>query len=118
MTKAEVVHKIEDGEFAHCNLRIEVDTGGDEEAIEPIKTLIVDRLWQQASGPAVHICTCDRDIKPHPSEWLTKGPQGPFVDTRSRITIVLQFIAYTLIHYPLLWIREKARALRLLQPRK
>jgi hypothetical protein len=109
VTKVEVLHVIEDGEFAHSNLRIEVDTKGDEEAVEPIKTEIVDRLWQRLAGPAKHVCKCDEEVDPQPSDWLQDSPRGRYVDTRSKPRVVFEILSYFLFHYPRLWVLHKVK---------
>jgi hypothetical protein len=110
VTKAEVLNIVEDGEFAHSNARIEVDTKGDEDAVEPIKTLIVDRLWHQSAGPSKHVCKCDEEANPHPSAWLQDGPKGPYVDTRSKIRVAIEIMVYFLFHHPRLWINQNVQA--------
>jgi hypothetical protein len=109
--KAEVLHAIEDGEFAHANLRFEIDTQGDEEAIEPIKTLIVDRLWKMSSGPEKHVCSCDDAALQHPSEELLIGPQGVYRDPRTQRQINRDVALYFMVHFPRLWVSHQGRLL-------
>lgn len=106
VTKAEVHHIVEAGEFAHANLQIEIDTQGDVDAIEPIKTLIVDRLWQSSVGPSKHICRCDKNVDPHPSELLTVSPKGEYVDARSKFKVALDVALCLAFYYPRLWLVE------------
>jgi hypothetical protein len=106
--KAQVLHIVEDSELAHSNMQIEVDTGGDEDAIEPIKTLIVDRIWSKSRGPSRHVCRRDKGLADHPSKWLTAGPNGAHVDGRSRLRVFIDVTRCLLGLYPRLWIRLKA----------
>jgi hypothetical protein len=108
--KAQVLHVVEDGEFAHSNMRIEVDTGGDEDAMELIKTLIVDRIWSKSAGPSAHICAPDRNVEVHPSTWLEPGPNGPCIDNRSKARIFIDVVLFFLCRYPTLWARLKVQA--------
>lgn len=109
--EVQVLHCIENGEFAHINLRIKVDTNGDEDAIEPLKTLIIDRLWHQSAGPAKHICGCDEAVQPHPSDWLQESPRGAYTDQRSSIRVAFDVTAYALFHFPRLWFQEAIKKL-------
>jgi hypothetical protein len=106
---SQVIHVVEAGEFAHANLRLEVDTQGDEDAIEPIKTLIIDRLWERSRGPAIHVCDCDAGVNPHPSALLQQSPLGPYVDTRSKLAVAFAVAVYFVFHYPRLWSGEVLR---------
>jgi hypothetical protein len=114
VTKAQVLHIVEDDELAHANMRIEVDTGGDEEAIEPVKTLIVDRLWNKSAGPARHICPPDQHVQGHPSTALEDGPNGSYIqkcNARVRVEVLLCL----LVRYPALrvWLKACATVTRL-----
>ena len=80
---ADIVHHIEDGEIAHTDLRIVLKPGVAAD-IEGTKTAIVDRLWNDCSGPLRHICDCDKGMAEHPSSSLTDAPAGAYSDTRSR----------------------------------
>ncbi len=84
VTSADVIHKIEDGEVAHAEIRIQFQSNGTQTAITGTKTAIVDRLWNASRGALKHTCACDADTKPHPSELLHAGPRGEYVDKRSR----------------------------------
>lgn len=100
----QVIHCVENGEFAHANLRIEVDTNGDVEAVEEVKTLIVDQLWRQSSGPEKYICLRDERVQSHPSDWLADAPRGSYTEQRSTGQIALDFLAYAVLHFPRLWV--------------
>jgi hypothetical protein len=106
---AQVLHIVENDELAHANMQIEVDTGGDEEAIEPVKTLIVDRLWSKSSGPAKHICASDTQVQDHPSEALEDGPNGPYAQ-RSNAWVRVEVLLCILVRHPTLraWLRADA----------
>jgi hypothetical protein len=108
VTRAEVIHAVETGEVAHANLRIEIDTGGDVEAVEQVKTLIIDRLWHRSAGPEKYVCLCDEKVDPHPSEWMQNGPNGSYVDRRSKAEVVIEVLLYFLYHFPRLWIAYQA----------
>ncbi len=108
----ELFHSVENGEFAHANLRIEVDTNGDEEAVEPIKTEIVDRLWRLSAGPEKYVCLRDERLQPHPSELLSTGHRGRYVERRTKRRIALEFLLYATVHFPRLLALEVTRKLR------
>jgi hypothetical protein len=107
--KAEVLHVVEKGELAHAHMQIEVDTGGDKEAIEPVKTLIVDRIWNKSAGPARHICPPDSHLKDHPSGALDCAPNGPCVRP-SKTSVLVGVILCFLLRYPVLWAKLKAES--------
>jgi len=108
----QVIHCVENGEFAHANLRIVIDTNGDEEAVEGVKTLIVDRLWAHSSGPAKYSCLSDERLEPHPSEWLMQGGKGAFSEERSNKTIAADVAAYLLIYFPKIFVGEAFKWLK------
>jgi hypothetical protein len=87
---AQVVHKVEDTDIAHAALLFRIDANTTN--VEDVKTAIFDRLWRSTRGPAKHVCECDTDIQPHPSEKLDLAPGGnyepailPFADWFRRI---------------------------------
>lgn len=81
---ADVVHRVENGEIAHTDLRVHLQPGATAH-VEATKTMIVDRLWSACSGPLRHICDCDIDLAEHPSTYLATPPGGDYIDTRSSI---------------------------------
>jgi len=90
---ADVVHRVEEGEIAHTDLRI-IFKPGSVSNIEGTKTAIVDRLWSKCSGPLRHICDCDKGMADHPSSSLTTAPAGDYSDTRSywfRLWCIVRF---------------------------
>jgi hypothetical protein len=80
---ADVVHHTESGEIAHTDLRIVLFPRPDLN-VESATTAIVDRLWNNFSGPLRHICDCDQEVNPHPSAKLDAAPLGEYSDNRSR----------------------------------
>jgi hypothetical protein len=84
IANANVCHAIEDGEIAHASLEIRLVDGVAGDAIEAVKTAIVDRLWHASLGPTRHACGVDWGLDPHPSNKLPDAPGGPYVDDRSR----------------------------------
>lgn len=84
IVSANVVHRVEEGEIAHTDLRI-VLKKSDDLNIEDTKTAIVDRLWSACRGPIRHTCDCDQKIEPHPSAALGIPPVGPYSDNRSSL---------------------------------
>jgi hypothetical protein len=103
---ADVEHKIENGELAHVAAFITIRVPEDEEAIEGVKTIIVDRLWNSCRGPIKHICEVDRALDPHPNSNLEPAAQGPYVDGRSTVRRI-----FCLWRYRLLTIGWKIRML-------
>ena len=90
---ADVIHRVEDGEIAHTDLRIILRLERVVN-IEGTKTAIVDRLWSNCSGPLRHICDCDKGMAEHPSSSLTDAPAGAYSDTRSfffRLWYIVRF---------------------------
>jgi hypothetical protein len=92
---ADVIHHVEEGEIAHTDLTITLNAARVAN-IEGTKTAIVDRLWQNCSGPLRHICDCDKGIAEadHPSSSLTAAPAGDYSDTRSfclRVWCIVRF---------------------------
>ena len=103
---ADVVHQIEDNEIAHVGCDIRLGAAADEEGIEGIKTVIVDRLWSGCRGPLTHTCQMDRDLDPHPNNNLEVASLGPYLDDR---TVIQR--AWCLARYWLLMFVWKARSL-------
>jgi hypothetical protein len=101
VSSASVLHKIEDGEIAHANCTIKVDTGGDEDAVETVKTAIVDRLWSLCQGPSRYVCSHDTAVDPHPSVLLQEAPLGPYRDPRSFSERSIDVLFCHLIYTPL-----------------
>jgi hypothetical protein len=101
VTSATVVHEIEDGEVAHANCKILVDTGGDEAAIEVVKTAIIDRLWHACLGPARHVCLTDIALDPHPSQLLEDAPFGIYRDLRTAPKRMIDVLLCHLLYIPL-----------------
>jgi hypothetical protein len=101
VSSAIILHKIEDGEIAHANCTINVDTGGDEDAVETVKTAIVDRLWSLCRGPLKYVCREDRAVEPHPSGFLNEPPLGQYRDLRSFPERTIDVIFCHLIYTPL-----------------
>jgi hypothetical protein len=97
---ADVLHQIEEGEIAHAHVKIilkhELDTEG-------TKTAILDRLWNAFYGPITHVCECDKEIDPHPSQGLTDGPKGPYVDSRGWFVRAFSMIRFRVCN----WLWEK-----------
>jgi hypothetical protein len=83
IVRADVVHQIENNEIAHAALKIELDQNVQEDAIEGVKTAIVDRLWYWSYGPLLHRCYADRNLVPHPNTRLPPGLSGQYVESRS-----------------------------------
>lgn len=105
---ATVVHKIENGELAHAELRICLRPGIKVD-IEGTKTAIIDRLWNSCRGPLLHECECDEDIKEHPGQRLPVPPLGEYLDGRSdsmRLWHLVRYFVYSwlwafkIIHEP------------------
>jgi hypothetical protein len=99
--RADVVHKPENGELAHADLRIWLQPSRVVN-IESTKTAIVHSLWSQCSGPLKHVCECDRDMESHPSLRLDDSNLGAYVDTRSHFTqwwSVFRFHVYNWIWF-------------------
>jgi hypothetical protein len=91
---ADVIHRVEDGEIAHTDLKI-VLKPADGLSIEGTKTAIVDRIWNACSGPLKHMCECDRDLAMHPNAKLSTAPKGQYIDSRSspeRFWYLIRFI--------------------------
>jgi hypothetical protein len=84
VTTADVVHHVEANEIAHASLRVVLRDGIGEDDIEGVKTVIVDRIWNNSRGPLAHKCEGDKDLNPHPSANLSAAPLGPYVDQRSK----------------------------------
>jgi hypothetical protein len=82
IASADVVHRVEDGEIAHTDLRIVLKMN-DGLNIEDTKTAIVDRLASAWRGPITHTCDCDQDIVPHPSATLSIPFAGRYAEDRS-----------------------------------
>jgi hypothetical protein len=80
---SDVLHVIEHGEIAHANIQIRLAADVDEDSVEGIKTVIVDRLWQSNRGPIPHICDVDTELEPPPSQLLIDAPNGTYSDDRS-----------------------------------
>jgi hypothetical protein len=95
-----VVHEIENHEIAHANCRIQIDTNGDEDLAEPVKTAIVDRLWHICVGPSRYICPINKGISDHPSAFLGDAPRGPYVDDRSFLQTFADIISYWAYYAP------------------
>jgi hypothetical protein len=77
----QVTHKIEEGEIAHVDVRVVLNSGWSD--IEGTKTAIMDRLWSKSTGPLKHVCEYDQDIDPHPNAQLETPPGGDYEDRRS-----------------------------------
>jgi hypothetical protein len=94
---ADMIHQIENNELAHaaCIIRLRDET--DEEAIEGIKTVIAERLWNGSRGPLTHTCTTDRDLDPHPNSGLDEAPLGGYSDDRSLVKRALCLARYGLL---------------------
>jgi hypothetical protein len=93
ISAADVIHKIETDEIAHCNLQIQIKDDVDD--AEHVKTAIIARLWQVNRGPINHTCAVDINLVPHPNSKLAIPPSGRYVDDRSiirRTCHVLRFI--------------------------
>jgi len=91
---ADITHEVENNEIAHASLKIELDAGVHEDAIEGVKTAIVACLWRRSCGPLLHRCNVDCNLAPHPSAQLPLGPSGPYVEDRSigmRIFYLIRF---------------------------
>jgi len=96
ISSADVVHRIENGQIAHTDLRISLKPGNYD--VEGTKTAIVDRLWNACSGPLRYIDGSDQDIVPHPSSDLCTPPAGAYNDTRShlyRLWSLIRFQIYS-----------------------
>jgi hypothetical protein len=96
---ADVIHKIEHGELAHVASLITIALPIDEDAVEGVKTAIVDRLWNSCRGPIEHICDFDRDLDPHPNNKLDLAPSGRYTDGRSSLMRALCFYRYRLLKF-------------------
>jgi len=92
ISSSDVIHRPENGEIAHTDLRISLKPGIDD--VEDTKTAIVDRLWNACSGPLRYIGVCDQDVKQHPSSALITPPAGPCSDTRSQLCRVWSCIRF------------------------
>ena len=89
---ADVVHRIENGEIAHADLTVTLQSTGRD--VEGTKTAIIVRLWTGCRGPIVHVCDGDADVTEHPSQHLTPPPSGLYVDTRSYVSRLLFLISF------------------------
>jgi len=96
ISSADVVHKIENGEISHVDLRISLKLEALD--IEGTKTMIVDRIWNACSGPLKHIADCDQDVESHPSTLLKIPPSGPYCDNRSSIERLFNLIRYKIYY--------------------
>jgi hypothetical protein len=96
---ADVIHRIEEGEIAHTDLKIVLRAGG---GVEGTKTAILDRLWNTCSGPLKHICDCDTDIDTHPSLGLPTAPAGPYYDSRSYLLRLWYIVRFRICNW--LWV--------------
>jgi hypothetical protein len=92
ISSADVVHRTENGEIAHTDLRICLRPGDLD--IPGTKTAIVDRLWRACSGPLKYTAVSDKDIDPHPSAFLDPGPDGAYSDTRSYLCRLWSLIRF------------------------
>ena len=101
---ADVVHHPEDGEIAHTDLRIVLETG--EYDREATKTAIVDRLWNECTGPIKHACECDLDVQEHPSIELPVPPRGTYLDQRSLINRFWQIAQFHICQW---WLSRKTK---------
>jgi hypothetical protein len=73
---SDILHIIEHDEIAHANIQIRLAAHVDEDSVEGIKTVIVDRLWHSSRGPLRHICDVDGDLIPRLEE---DDPSAPAV---------------------------------------
>jgi hypothetical protein len=90
---ADLVHRVEDGELAHTDLRI-VLKPREGLGVEGTKTAILVHLWNVCSGPLRHKCECDRNADPHPSSKLEVPPSGEYRDTRSLLNRIWSFVRF------------------------
>lgn len=93
---ADVIHRVENGELAHTDLRIAIRPGAD---VEGTKTAITDRLWNACSGPLKHICDSDKSLASHPSSTLPTPPGGPYRDRRSRFVRIYHVLIFRFLRW-------------------
>lgn len=94
VVSADVTHLVEDGEIAHAELRIMLDAGTVN--VEGTKTAILDRLVNASVGPLRHVCECDSDLAEHPSENLSIGQSGEYVNRRSYVNRLWRIVRFHL----------------------
>jgi hypothetical protein len=87
-------------------LQIRLVDGVVGDAIEDVKTAIIDRLWHASTGPTLCTCSIDRELEPHPRTMLHGAPGGPYTDDRS--------LARQLWHLVRFWTGQGLRHFRVL----
>jgi hypothetical protein len=95
---ADVVHKVEAGEIAHAAVIISVNPGAH---LEETKTAIIDRLWNNSTGPLTNRETRPQLGQQSPGIDLPPGPKGESVETRNTFLIVCCCVRFYALKY--LW---------------